>query len=185
MNNPTRILLTLDRHLDHRVRLILYGRAAIQLGFDAAPEATASSLDVDAIIPTDQVEALALDRVFWEAQESANRELEADGLYITHLFPADMVILRRDWLNHLVALERPSTRHLELFRPSTVDLILTKMMRGLDPQDLDDAAFLCRAGSVSRRALESAYANALVPPIPEIQESFNICRSMFLSMALG
>ena len=51
MNNATRILLTLDRHLDHPVRLILYGRAAIQLGFDSASEATARSLDVDALWP--------------------------------------------------------------------------------------------------------------------------------------
>ena len=30
MDNATRILQTLDEHLDHPVRLILYGRAALQ-----------------------------------------------------------------------------------------------------------------------------------------------------------
>lgn len=33
-NNPAEILLTLDRELDHQVKLVLYGRAAICLGFD-------------------------------------------------------------------------------------------------------------------------------------------------------
>jgi hypothetical protein len=50
MDNASRILLCLDRHLDHEVQLILYGRAAIQLGFLNAPEAVARSLDVDAIV---------------------------------------------------------------------------------------------------------------------------------------
>lgn len=33
-NNPAEVLLTLDRELDHDVSLVLYGRAALCLGFD-------------------------------------------------------------------------------------------------------------------------------------------------------
>ena len=36
-NNPAEILLSLDRQLDHEVPLVLYGRAALCLGFDAPP----------------------------------------------------------------------------------------------------------------------------------------------------
>ncbi|MEY4325988.1 MAG: hypothetical protein RIS24_2159 [Verrucomicrobiota bacterium] len=184
MDNATRILCCLDYHLDHEVRLILYGRAAIQLGFPGAPEAVARSLDVDAIIPVGQVETLAADQGFWDAQEAANRELEPSGLYITHLFPSDMVILRADWLDHLVPLEKPATRHLKLFRPATVDLVLTKMMRGADPQDLEDAAFLCRQDRLSRSALESAFDQAVIPDFPEILESFKTCRPKVLDVAI-
>ena len=48
-----------------------------------------------------------------------------------HLFEADQVFLRRDWERHLVPITRPPTRWLRLFRPATLDLILTKMMRPL------------------------------------------------------
>ncbi|MFM7805903.1 MAG: hypothetical protein ACKPGK_15610 [Verrucomicrobiota bacterium] len=185
MDNATQILCCLDRHLDHEIQLILYGRAAIQLGFPGAPDAVARSLGVDAIIPVGQVDALAADQGFWNAQDAANAELEPSGLYITHLFPSDMVILRADWLDHLVALKQPSTRHLRLYRPGTVDLVLTKMMRGLDPQDLEDAAFLCRNGGLSRQELERALSNAVVPDIPEIRESFDLCRPRVLHMAIA
>jgi len=184
MDNATRILSCLDRHLDHEVQLILYGRAAIQLGFPSAPEAVARSLDVDAIIPTSQVDALAADQGFWDAQEAANAELEPSGLYITHLFPSDMVILRGNWLDHLVALKQPSTQHVRLYRPATIDLVLTKMMRGLDPQDLEDAAFLCRTGEFSRRELERALSDAVIPDIAEIRESFDVCRPRVMEMAI-
>ena len=185
MDNATRILCCLDRHLDHEVQLILYGRAAIQLGFPNAPEAVARSLDVDAIIPVSQVDTLSADQGFWYAQEAANAELEPSGLYITHLFPSDMVILRGDWLDHLVALKQPSTRHVRLYRPATVDLVLTKMMRGPDPQDLEDAAFLCRNGGFSRGDLERALSDAVIPDIAEIRESFDICRPRILEMAVS
>ena len=32
-DNPTEVLLTLDRELDHEVSLVLFGRAALYLGF--------------------------------------------------------------------------------------------------------------------------------------------------------
>ena len=185
MDNATRILCCLDQQLDHEVRLILYGRAAIQLGFPDAPDAVARSMDVDAIIPVGQVETLAADQRFWDAQEAANRELEPSGLYITHLFPSDMVILRADWLDHLVPLEKPATRHLKLFRPATVDLVLTKMMRGADPQDLEDAAFLCRQGGLSRHKLERAFNQAVIPDIQEIRKSFELCSPRIWDMAIS
>jgi hypothetical protein len=33
INNPHRILLTLDSHLERETRIVLFGRAALALGF--------------------------------------------------------------------------------------------------------------------------------------------------------
>jgi hypothetical protein len=79
MVNAERILLALDSYLDHEVQFVVYGRAAIALGFINPPEAVGRSLDVDAIIPASQTLRLQQDINFWDAQEAANRDLEKDG----------------------------------------------------------------------------------------------------------
>jgi hypothetical protein len=96
-NNPTEVLLALDEELDHEVILILYGRAALALGFDNTSAAFATTLDVDAIISFSQLPGLMEDLQFWEAQERANLKLQPKGLYFTHLFSEDQVFLRPGW----------------------------------------------------------------------------------------
>ena len=91
--HPERLLLALDEALDHEVHLILYGRSAIWLGFDNPPAAAATTQDVDAIIPNDQVQALADDLRFWDARDAVNERFKSEGLYITHLFPENDVFL--------------------------------------------------------------------------------------------
>ena len=182
MDNASLILLDLDHRLDHPVRLILYGRAAIQLGFDAAPAEIARSLDVDAIIPVADLPALMEDEGFWNAQEATNEALRSQGLYITHLFPSDMVFLRPSWERHLVPLPRPVTRNLRLWRPATVDLILTKMMRGDDAQDLADISFLLRQGGVTLPDLEVAFSEACIPDIQELRDAFAKARPRVVEM---
>ena len=172
MSNPERILRALDSHLDHEVTLVLYGRAAIALGFENPPEAAARTLDVDAVIPISQLERFRADGRFWDAQEAVNRELEKEGLYITHLFEADQVFLRHDWEQHLVPIDRPATRWLRLFRPATLDLILTKMMRGDDAEDMSDIAFMIRHDRVTPEQIESALADAVIPDLLELREAF-------------
>ncbi len=172
MINAERILLALDSRLDHEVSLVIYGRAALALGFAAAPETVTRSLDVDAIIPVSQVPVLRNDTNFWEAQEAANRELEKEGLYITHLFEADQVFLRREWERHVVTVARPPTRWLRLFRPATLDLVLTKMMRGDDPQDMADIAFLIRHDQITLAQIEGALADAVIPDLAELRDAF-------------
>src|SRR6266487_4528546 len=136
MDNPSLILLAVDRRLDHEVGLVLYGRAAVCLGFDNPPPEAALTQDVDAIISVAQAEELAKDPGFWNAVEGANAELAARGLYMTHLFGEAEIFLRRSWSSELVPVGRPALRWIRLSRPATVDLILTKMMRGNDPQDM-------------------------------------------------
>src|SRR2546423_10649004 len=112
MDNASLILRTLDEHLDHPVRLVLYGRAALQLGFENPPPDVAQSKDVDCIIPLTDLESLTADVGFWDAQEATNAKLRSSGLYITHLFRAQEVFLRRDWEAHLVPIKRHSFSHL-------------------------------------------------------------------------
>lgn len=183
MINAERILATLDKSLDHPVTLVIYGRAAIALGFENPPEAVKHTLDVDGIIPVSQVEVFRSDSNFWNAQEAANRELEKDGLYITHLFEADQVFLRRDWEQHLVPIARPPTRWLRLYRPATLDLILTKMMRGDDPQDLADVAFLIGHDRITPEQVESALAEATLPDLVELRDAFERAKPLVRELA--
>jgi len=98
--NAERILRALDSRLNHEVTLVIYGRAAIALGFDSPPEAVTKTLDVDAVIPLSQLARFRADQNFWDAQEGTNHELEIEGLYITHLFEADQIY----WLRAAIAL---------------------------------------------------------------------------------
>lgn len=171
-DNPTEVLLTLDRELDHEVSLVLFGRAALYLGFADAPEEFGTTQDVDGIIRLSQLPVLMEDHEFWEAQERANHILEPRGLYITHLFCEDQVFLRPEWEQSLVPVMRPETRWLRLFRPHTVDLILTKMMRGNDSQDMEDVAFLVRKGGITRKEMELAFQEVQMPDLPELRDAF-------------
>ena len=183
MDNASIILRALDERLDHPVRLVLYGRAALQLGFDGAPAETAQSKDVDAILPLADLDALSNDGGFWDAQEAVNLHLRPQGLYITHLFRADQVFLRRDWEQHLVSIARPPTRWLRLFRPATLDLILTKMMRGDDAQDMSDIAFLIRHDRVTPEQIEAALRDVVIPDLVELRDAFELARPCVCELA--
>jgi hypothetical protein len=183
MDNASLILTTLDAHLDHPARLVLYGRAAIQLGFTDPPGEVAESKDVDAIIPITDLDALHANENFWDAQEAANRALRPKGLYITHLFCADQVFLRRDWERQLLPINRPVTKWLRLFRPATLDLILTKMMRGDDAQDLADIAFLIRHDRITPDQIERALADAVIPDLTELPDAFERAKPLVRELA--
>ena len=176
--NAWRILSTLDGHLDSPVELTLYGRAAIYLGFSQPPEETAYSRDVDAVLWMGQAEELAEQTNFWNALEKTNELLAADGLYISHLFVEDQVILRPCWREARVAIPAPLQK-LRLFRLSDLDLLLSKLMRD-DAQDLRDALHIATAGALTDEQIRDAFTQAVVPPIPEITEQFAICRTKFL-----
>jgi hypothetical protein len=183
MDNASLILETLDRHLSQPARLILYGRAALQLGFVNPPPNVAESKDVDAIIPLSDLDQLSADETFWEAQEKTNDELRPKGLYITHLFRADQVFLRRHWEQHLVPITHPPRRWLRLFRPATLDLILTKMMRGDDPQDMADIAFLIGHDRITPEQVESATAEAVLPDLVELRDAFERAKPLVRGLA--
>ena len=177
-SNAHRILTTLDGFLDSNVELTLYGRAAICLGFPTAPEEVAHSRDVDAVLWTGQAEELAERTNFWEALEKTNAALAADGLYISHLFVEDQVILRRCWRDCRAAIAGPWEK-LRVSRLGDLDLLLSKLMRD-DPQDLCDALTIAAAAPLSGEEISAALSEAIVPALPELEEQFAICRTKFL-----
>lgn len=173
MTNAEIIASTLDGLLDHEVSLVIYGRASIALGFDHASEAVGRSLDMDVILRFSHAAELEADDQFWNAQAEVNVVLQKQGLYMTHLFEENQIFLRPEWEQHIVPVLRPVTRHLKLYRPATIDLILTKMMRGNDPQDMQDVEFLIRHDHVTAAQMEPAFATVRMPDILELHEAFD------------
>jgi hypothetical protein len=172
MTNAETIATTLDGLLDHEVSLVIYGRASIALGFNDIPEAVGHSLDMDVILRFSKARELDADDQFWDAQASVNEVLEKQGLYMTHLFQEDQVFLRPEWEQYIMPVRRPQTRWLKLFRPHTIDLILTKMMRGNDPQDMQDVDFMIRQDGITAAQMEPAFARVRIPDIQELRDAF-------------
>ncbi len=179
MNNPLHILQTLDRHLTKPAEITIFGRAALALGFPNSPAAFATTHDVDAILPLAWLAADDENMDFWQAQQKTNAELEPSGLYITHLFRELEIILTPDWLTRRVLVPLALQR-LTVFRPATLDLILTKMARG-DENDLTDIRFLLEQGKISSAALQTAFAQARVPDVPELRELFSKAQPQVLA----
>ena len=182
-NNPLRILQTLDRHLTAPFELYVYGRSALALGYTDEQGRFQSTMDVDAILPARDIKAIEQNEDFWQAQMKTNEELGSSGLYFTHLFEDRQVILTPDWLDRVVELSAFHFTMLRLFRPSTIDLILTKMMR-VDPDDREDIKFLARQPDFRKEELQSALKCAIVPPVPELQEAFEK-NWLWLSQLIG
>lgn len=182
MNHPLTILGTLDSFLERETRVVLYGRAALALGFDGAPAEFGVTRDVDAILPAAEMTAIEGDDQFWQALDQTNRALEPSGLYMTHLFVDEQVILLPDWLDHIVPLPQPQLQRLRVCRPRVLDLVLTKMMRR-DPQDLADIEFLLGQDCLTESALEQAFAKARCPDVPEIREAFAAMQPQVLAVA--
>jgi hypothetical protein len=179
--NARLILDTLDRYLDAPVELTLYGRAALQLGFADPPPETLLSRDVDAVLWQGQAEALQSHTNFWEAVERVNQILSDQGLYISHFFTEDQVILRPGWRAARRKIDVPFQR-LVVFRLADEDLLLSKLMRD-DPQDQQDARFIMRVAGLDSAAVEFLLKVARVPPIPEIEEQFRLASARLLRPA--
>jgi len=181
MSNPLRILSTLDQHLTLPAEITLFGRSALALGYPQAPDHFHNTQDVDGILPLAWLQPPDEHKDFWQAVQRTNNELEPDGLYLTHLFREIDVILQPDWINRRLRIE-VGLRKLAVFRPATIDLILTKMARA-DEDDLQDIRFLLRQESLTQVQLETAFARARVPEMPEIRELFNRSRPKVLTLA--
>src|SRR5205823_1691232 len=139
--------------------------------------------DVDAIISIVQENELAGDTQFWDAIESANAELAARGLYITHLFSEREIFLRQHWQQQLVPVTRPVLGSLRLFRPSALDLVLSKMMRGNDPQDMADAEFMIRHDQISEAQLIEAFSQMKPIELAELCDAFARAKPIVLKFA--
>jgi len=180
MSNPLRILRTLDRQLTVPTELTLFGRAALALGYPQAPGHFHNTQDVDGILPLDWLEPPDAQQDFWRAVEYTNVELEPTGLYLTHLFRETDVILRPEWLGERLPLEL-GFQKLAVFRPATIDLILTKMARA-DEDDLQDIRFLLQQQTMTGDQLKMAFTRARVPEVEEIRELFNRAQPKVLAL---
>ena len=93
------------------------------------------------------------------------------------------MFLRRDWMAHIVRLTRPPLKHLELFRPATLDLILTKMMRGNDEQDMADAQFIIRHDRITEAQLIQAFSQMKPIALAELRAAFIQAKPVVLTQA--
>lgn len=182
MSNSLRLLKRLDELLDSSVELTLYGRAALELGFSNPKPEYSRSLDVDIVLWIGQAEELERTGNFWDALELLNKEFDADGLYISHLFEENQVILSRDWRKRRVEIPLSYSR-LKLLRLSDIDLFLSKLMR-YDPTDLEDILFIIEAAHLSPGDISLELNNAQIPDLPEIREQFDLCRNWLKSRSL-
>jgi hypothetical protein len=183
--HPERLLVALDEALEHDIALIIYGRSAIWLGFENPPAAAATTQDVDAIIPDEQVQAFANDLRFWDARDAVNKRFKSEGLYITHLFPEREVFLRREWAKYVLPIRRLKLKHLKLLRPATIDLVLTKMMRGNDEQDMADAEFMIRHDYITEPQVIEAFSQMKLIQLIELREAFEKAKPIILKLARG
>jgi len=184
IDNPSRILLELDSRLDHAVELTLIGKSAIWLGYADPPTGYGVTADVDAVVPAEHSEVMDHDLAFWQSLKEANAALEPFGLYLSHIFEQHSVFLRADWSAHRVRVTRPVTNHLVLFRPATLDLILTKMMRGDDPQHMEEIQWMIHKDHISKQDMAACLAAAVIPDDdPVWQELFQQAKTVVLTMA--
>jgi hypothetical protein len=182
-SNPLTILKALDGFLKGPLELIVYGRSALALGYPNPPSDFLATLDVDAILPSKYLQAIEANDDFWEAQDRVNAIFADAGLYFTHLFEERQVILSPGWYDMIVSLNMFGFERLRLKRPSTHDLILTKMMR-VDPQDRDDIKFLIRQSDFNATEFSECLREAICPDIPEIQDAFEKNRAWLRSFGI-
>jgi KTSC domain len=179
MNNAKRLLLALDAKLNGAVELTLYGRAALALGFEGSPEEFAASKDIDAIFWIGQAEELLEKTNFWEAIEEVNEEFKEDGLYITHLFEEDQVVLSPDWRKYRVLIPGP-WKKLTIYRLGDGDLFLSKLMRN-DPQDRADARFIAERSQWEGETVDALISSSRVPPAADVRAEFAASAAHFMS----
>jgi hypothetical protein len=182
VNNPRRILEILDSFLGRETRIVLFGRAALTMGFGEEGKKFGTTLDVDAILPTVEMSRIEADSQFWEAIDRTNKQLEPSGLYVSHLFTDRQVALTKNWLEKTVKIPSEEYRFLRLSRPDAADLILTKMMRN-DPEDLKDIAFILEQEAIGPAVLEGAFKNVPALEMPELQAIFLKMQPIVLDLA--
>jgi hypothetical protein len=172
MNNAERILAELDARLNTEVELTLYGRAALSLGYPSPPPEFGQSMDVDCVLAVGQAEKLLETTNFWQAIDETNHALSEAGLYVSHLFVEDQVILTEQWKEVRIPIKGP-WRHLRLSRLGDQDLLLSKLMRD-DPHDRSDALFIALQAGMQIKTIKKLLKRAVVPESPELTEQFHM-----------
>ncbi len=182
-SNPEIILRQLNELLNEPIELTLIGRAAFILGY-RPPIVGAEGLqtfDVDLVVPTDQEEALDHNEAFWIALERTNDLLKGSDLYLGHIFLETQIILGNNWKERRARIVLPGADNLILFRPSSLDLLLSKMARADDPTDRADILQLIAHEHFSPETVENAFEIAHCPPEPDLIEQFEKAKAFIRS----
>ena len=91
--------------------------------------------------------------------------------------------LSREWAKHILPITRLRLIHLKLLRPATIDLVLTKMMRGTDEQDMADAEFMIRYDRISESQLLEAFSQMKPIELVELRDAFAKAEPIILRLA--
>lgn len=153
------ILEVLDRHLARPGTIRLLGGAALILGYglDRTTE------DVDLLQDDAEVRALIETSEFGEALEATNLELEPRGLYLTHIWGPEQLILATGWRARCRAVPLGSLQKLRLEVLGPADLLISKLARA-DDGDLRDMEFLLSTHTTVAE-VESLLATVVVPEV--------------------
>ena len=131
------ILQTLDRHLRGPGKIRLLGGAALTVGYGL----TRATEDVDLLQDDAEVQALIDSADFGVALDAANAELEPRGLYLTHIWGPEQLLLAAGWRARCRLISLPSLARLRLEALGPADLVISKLARA-DDGDLRDMEFL-------------------------------------------
>jgi hypothetical protein len=168
--NPIKILKALDSHLTEPIELVVYGKSAIYLLFPE-DEKIGVTNDLDLIIPEVKISVFDKRLDFWDAVEKTNKELEHLGLYLSHIFDEHQIILHPEWYKSKIKIENICFKHISVFTPNPLNLIITKMMR-VDPQDRNDIRFIFEKACIEEKDLLQHIDGAICPDVAEIRDAF-------------
>ncbi len=124
---------------------------------------TRATEDVDLLQDDVEVQALIDSADFGVALEAANDELEPRGLYLTHIWRPEQLILANGWRARCRAIALPSLKKLSLEALGPADLIVSKLARA-DDGDLRDMEYLLTT-HVSVAELERLLPTVQVPSV--------------------
>jgi hypothetical protein len=162
------ILEVLDRHLSAPGKIRLMGGAALTLayGMDRATE------DADLLLDDEEAQFLVEHCDFGEALEKTNKELEPQGLYLSHIWGPEQQILTPQWREScrpVPSLSGLNRLTLEALGP--YDLIVSKLARG-DEGDWEDIRYLVQRERLPITQVRDAINRAVVPEI--LREVFSV-----------
>ena len=182
-SNPLIILRELNKHLANPLELTLIGRAALNLGFDPpiGGKNTALTHDVDIVVTSDQEKELDQNEDFWTALEKTNNNLKNNELYLSHIFIETQIILSKNWQERKIKIDLPELNKITLYRPSCVDLMLTKMARANDPEDRKDILEIIQRGKLTRTVIEEAFKTAKYPDAEDLIEQVKLAKQFIRS----
>ena len=161
MNPAERILQVLDRHLEGPAQIRLLGGAALVLGY----RLNRATEDADLLADDREMDRLIAEANFAAALEATNRELEPEGLYISHIWGPEQQILTTEWRSSCRAIYRNwGTGNLRVSVLGPLDLILSKLCRA-DDEDLADIRHVVRVEKLTHADVAGAMERAVVPEL--------------------